>query len=140
MTFTPIPIPALHACWPKVRKGLERIAEKGKENWLPEDVYVALRTGRATLYVADPGFFILEKVDEAFTHQSVLNIWCLHAQAEDGGHHAGVLQFRDEAIAYIDGVAKSLGIKRIKMSGRKGWQKVLKDYFTPVRVMYERSI
>lgn len=145
MRFEHIPAELLHDAWPKVRTGLERVALKGKENWLPEDVYTHLRTKQASLHYGFEGerrigFFIVEPIKETFTHETLLNVWCLFACAEDGGNFAEVLRFRDEAVAEIDRLAKSMGIKRIRLSGRKGWARVLKEQFTPLRVTYERVL
>ena len=144
MNFEPIPIKALHSVWGRVRPGLERVALKGKERYLPEDVFFALRSGRAVLHFAHDGeryagFMVLEVYEEPFTHENVIGVWALHAEGQEG-NFADALPFRDEAIAYIDSIARSLGIKRVKMSGRKGWTKVLKDQFEPVRVMFERVV
>ena len=101
MIFEPISCNSLHACWPVVRKGLERILAKSKVGWIPEDVYAALRNGKAMLVFGREGphvvgFFIVEQVAEPFDiTKQYLNVWCLEAEE-------GALRFKEEAFAEID--------------------------------------
>src|SRR5262249_1265780 len=41
----------LHAWWPLVRPGLERVRKRAGASWLCEDIYSAVRTGGATMHV-----------------------------------------------------------------------------------------
>lgn len=145
MNFELIHPAALHGVWTFVRSGLERVKKKGKEPWLPEDVYTALRTGRATLYFGKDGphligFMILEKIEEAFSHRPVLNAWAVYAPSEQQEHYADALKFTEDCVLEMDRIAKLAGVTTIKMAGRLGWQKVLKGLFQPVRTIYERTV
>jgi len=120
-----------------VREGLQKVKTKSKERWLIEDVYTAIRTKRSTLYIARDdnrqiGFFVAEMSIEPFSNEPVLFVWCLF------GPHS--LQYTDACIAYLEQIAHSIGAKRIRFTGRRGWAKVLKDRFTPVRTIYEREL
>ena len=143
MKYEPIDPAILHAYWPKVRPGLERIKEKGCVHWIPEDVYAHLRFKLATLYIASgerDGFFVLERNNCSFSGGLVVNVWALYAEPRVGEHFADVSEFVGNAVSFIDGVAKGLGAKRVTCDGRGGWEKVLKDYFRPTLVHYERSL
>ena len=139
MIFEPISCNSLHACWPVVRKGLERILAKSKVGWIPEDVYAALRNGKAMLVFGREGphvvgFFIVEQVAEPFDiTKQYLNVWCLEAEE-------GALRFKEEAFAEIDRIAKVQGLSTVRMRGRLGWLKRLKGYMTPVGVEFERVV
>ena len=136
MKFEHIPAEQLHSAWASIREGVEKVRTKGKEGWFPEDVYSELREKRAFLVLGIEerlvGFFIWHKQIEPFTNEPLLNVWCLHGEE--------ALGFRDETIAELDRIAKALGIKRIRLGGRKGWAKVLKEQFEPIRVVYERVL
>jgi hypothetical protein len=137
MTFDLIAPENLHSVWAYVRAGLLRIKEKAKENWLPEDVFTAIRNKRSTLYVVREedrylGFFVAEQSIEPFTHENVLFIWCLYGMDE--------LERADACLDYLDKLARSINAKRIRFTGRRGWQKVLVNKFTPVRIVYEREL
>jgi hypothetical protein len=135
----------LRESWPAVKRGLERVLTIGKEYWLTEDVYAHLRMNLATLYLgfADDrylGFFIAETKREPYTNESYVNVWILFAEPQNGENHAGVAEFVQETIAYIDEIARKLGVTRIRMSGREGWKRFLKGYFEPVKTEFERVL
>lgn len=137
MTFDLIPPESLHAYWTYVREGLERVKNNVKEVWLPEDVYTSIRNKRSSLYIARDdnrqiGFFVAEMSIEPFSNEPVLFVWCLFGPNS--------LQYTDACIEYLEQLAHSIGAKRIRFTGRKGWAKVLKDRFTPVRTIYEREL
>lgn len=141
MNFTHIPPKDLHTVWPKLRTGLERLCAERKTPWIPEDMYTMLRVGRAHLHagIEDEvrGYFIVEQVEEPFSHEQYLNVWVLFAVQQGD---ADVLKFKDAAIAEFDRLALALGVKRIKIHGREGWKKVLQDSFNVVHVVYERVL
>lgn len=144
MKFEPIPPKALHSVWPKIRTGLERIIIHSSEGWIPEDIYAALRNGRASLYMAFDGeryvgFYVLEIIEAPHTGSQYLNVWAAFA---DGviGNHADALQFTDETLAEWDRIARQHRINRIRIHGRRGWERVLKNKFTVKHVVFERTI
>lgn len=137
MTFDLIAPESLHNWWSYVREGLLRVKTKGKEKWLVEDVYTAIRTKRSTLYIARDedkpiGFFVAEMSLEPFSNEPVLFIWCLSG--------LNSLPYTDACIEYLEKLAHSIGARRIRFTGRKGWAKVLKGRFTDVRRIYEREL
>lgn len=145
MRFDLIPPDALHSVWPYVKRGLERVREVSPERWLPEDLYAHLRIGRAHLYTGWHeerylGFFITENKRDPFTNDAFVNVWVLFAEPQQGEHFADVGQFIKDTIAFIDTIALNAGAKWIAMDGRTGWQRMLKGYFEPVKVKYERMV
>ena len=139
MTFEPISCNSLHACWPVVRKGLERILEKSKAGWIPEDVYDKLRNGKAMLVFGREGphvvgFFVVEQVAEPFSGRQYLNCWALEAE------RGALRKFKDVAFAEIDRITKVQGLPFWRMRGRLGWLKPLRGYMTPICVEFERVV
>lgn len=121
--------------WGDVRRGLESILAICHEEWSPEDVYLALKTGRASLYKFPDGFFIAELMPSPFNQSKRLNIWCLFTAPMVGDEFSEVL------IAEFERIAAQHGCCAIRfVSPRLGWGRKLKGKFEEVGVIYERKI
>ena len=143
LSFRHVPAESLASVWPTVYDGLRQIMVKSKHrtDWVPEDIVHNLLERRAQLYFGyiddEPrGFFILELILYPVRY---LNIQALYAKGEDS-NHAGVLGFRDEAIDCVDRIAQAVGVERIRIMGREGWERALKGKFSVKHVVYERTI
>jgi len=135
----------LHAHWPFIKTGLERLREVSPERWLPEDVFTHLRIGKAQVFLGYDddhcrGFFITEAKNDSFTNEPFMNVWTLYATPQNGEHFADVARFVGETMDFVDSLAMKLGAKWIAMDGRRGWERYLKDYFQPVKVKFEREV
>ena len=109
----------LYAYWPLVKAGVEKVAERGSDGWLPEDVYMAVKQGVSLLYVAFVaqyyvGFAVVTPA--LGWHGPQLHVWCLYNRGE-----RDVLEtFLPELLA----IAKERGAQRLTMSSpRKGWER-----------------
>jgi hypothetical protein len=116
--------------WGKVRPELERIA-RHSDGWLPEDVYVLLVTGHASLYVNDGewrGFCVLQVLPN-YTGKR-LHIWIAHGW-----------DVEEHAEEVID-LAKQAGCRKVTFeSPRRGWWKRAEHFgFKETRCVYERNI
>ena len=145
MRFDLIPPDNLHSVWPYVKRGLERVREVSGERWLPEDVYTHIRLARAQLFLGYDGdhcrgFFITQNLKDAYTNEPYLNVWVLWAEPTTGDNFAGVGAFVGETMDYLDAYARSTKAQTIRMYGRRGWERYLKDYFLPVKVEFERKV
>ena len=109
---------SLHAVWKDVRAGLEKMPVS---DWIPEDVYHAVRSGESALYigVGDAGFggfMVLRKQQTEFSKQPVLHVWLAYSVAEPDVLAHGIDTVRE--------VAKRIGAQKITFgSPRKGWAK-----------------
>lgn len=117
--------------WPVVLPGIRKIKEADGWAWLPEDVYAALITGAAALYVfEDPhgkhaGFAVYQVIPLEFEANPALNIWLGHAEEPDYGKYGVELSRL---------VAGAMGIERIVFSTtqQSAWLKpfrLLKAYY-----------
>lgn len=143
MKYEPVHPENIRQVWPDILPGLQRVIEKGKAKWQAEDMYAALKYARATLYLATgerSGFFVLERKKCPHTAEEYVNVWALHAEPTKGENYGDVAPFVADAMSFIDGVTKGLGLKRITLEGRRGWEAMLKDYFKPRMVLFERSL
>lgn len=135
--FQLVPQGKLREAWAFVRPALETVDRP--DGWLPEDVYMTLRSNGASLYMIEDGtghkagFFILRLIHD-FDGPRV-HIWILYAVDADFDVMA---EFSDA----LDNVAREAGAVRITFStNRPGWHKRAPAYnFAPREITYERSL
>ena len=107
----------LHDIWPRIRDGLLKVIEATSPEWIPEDVYDALRNRRATLLVAeDTEWFIVAQQQPRHTG-SCLMIWVLYAPGD-------YKKFAGLVYPELEQLAREIGANRLEMhSPRKGWER-----------------
>ena len=122
----------VRSAWPQVREGLQKIASKMKVDWIPEDIYLAIVTGSATLWFSHnaygdyKGFVVTQKQGER------LFVWAANSTtlaAMDGNNELAIM-------------AKAQGYKALRfVSGRKGWWRRAKLYgYKFVEATYEMEL
>lgn len=102
------------------------------DGWIPEDVYLSLRTGQAGLYVNDAewkGFAILQLLPNYSSKR--LHCW--------------IVQTTDDPADYmeeVEEIARAAGAKVITFdSPRRGWEKRAERLgFRPTSTRYEKEI
>jgi len=108
--------------WSIVRHGLEKVVDRTDPDWIPEDVYVALRSGEASLLLGFEddlyvGFAVVLKRVHPFDGTPVLFIWALYIRT------IGKL---DALMDLVLANAKQDGFKSLVFqSPRKAWQRRL---------------
>jgi len=129
LILSPIAPEQLHTVWPWVREGLETIRRKRDESWLPEDVYLQLRSKTAHLMVIEDAGFLIYQILPGDDFRGVLHVWCVWGALKDYER-----QIYDELEAY----ARQLKVARIRAVGRKGWAR--RGFFSLIGYVYERVI
>lgn len=121
----------LHSCWAWVRKGLEEVIEHSRDNWIPEDVYTAVRNASAYLYIADnEGGFCVFTLLPGYSGALELHVWCAHGSGGD----------LEAESACLDEVARSLGCQSITFfSPRNGWRRNKLGY-EEVHTLYRKKV
>lgn len=118
--------------WIWVRGLIERVIVRLNEQYLPEDVYAAVKGGAAAMWVADDpqGVLVAYQDKAAWSGEPVLHVWiCVCDDSEP---------LQDEAYKVLEDAARRIGAKRIVMeSPRPGWQK---RGWTVARYKYERQL
>lgn len=121
----------LHDIWPLIRRGLEIVAKKSEADWIPEDIYMALRQGKSTLHIdyngdEYDGFVVITETPDY--HGLTLYIWAAYCVT----HNA-----IDRYLPTIKEMARSVGAKKIRFgSPRKGWAK----RFKAITTIYEEEV
>jgi hypothetical protein len=123
-------VPEVCALWPWVREGLLEVKSRCRARWMPEDVYAAIRRPSAFLWLIrdDVGFdlgFIVVQVDED-TDGRCLFLWALWGEAHE------LVPRKDQLYEEIKKLARSVGARRLRWDGRKGWTRMMQ----PSRVRY----
>jgi hypothetical protein len=128
----------IQSVWPTIRPGLEKVCAKSSDGWIPEDVYLSLKTGAATLHIGKgpdgyQGFLIMSQ--NAGFSGPVLHIWACYSEAHD-------FNLMIEHMAFIEGCAKNLGAKTITFtSARKGWEvQGVKIGFKPQTTVFAKEL
>lgn len=133
-----MPAAELHSVWATIRPGLEITAKKASGNWIPEDVWMELKTGGAVLHMVlvDMHYrgFLVSKTIEHFDGKTLL-LWIGYS-FESG---------KDLLLDNIEQVkewAANIGAKRVQwQSPRKGFAKLApKLGFEPMMTIYEYEV
>ena len=110
---------------------MEQVKDKTGEAWIAEDIYSAVSTGKAAMYVSDvpEGVIVLYPDKEAWSGETVLFVWLVYCKAMD--------QMQDECYALLEQLRQNVGATKIVMHGRPGWQKF---GWKVKQVIYERTL
>ncbi|WP_155761105.1 hypothetical protein [Stenotrophomonas maltophilia group sp. CASM10] len=116
----------LRAHWPVISAALDSVIEATSPDWIKEDVYHQLASGKAAgRLIYDQGqyrsLFILTQPAEEFSGERCLHIWI----AENA--ISGTDESFDFGLSAIKQIALQLGAPKLTLeSPRKGWAKRFK--------------
>jgi hypothetical protein len=137
-TLTQINPAELHAWWPLVRPGLERVRTKARASWLCEDVYSAVQTARATMHVGYidqryAGVLVLTVNTDPFSGERSLLIWAVYTR-EPAALSLG--------LADVKQIAARAGLgKLVFHSPRRGWaRRLAAEGFEITEMKFERML
>ena len=121
--------------WPLVRAGLVTIVEKTKPDWIPEDVYRALRNQTAALWLGYfgtmyVGFAVVNEQQNPFNGDRTLMVWCTYMR---------VSGYLDSFLRKVLSDAQESGFDVVTFqSPRRGWLRRLFSFgFKPRDTIYE---
>ena len=123
---------ALRQDWPWVKPLLDSVIAKTGEAWWPEDVYAAVSSGKAAMWVSDSpeGVLVAYPEKEGWSGETVLHVWVCACESMSG--------IVCEAYKVLTDAALKVGAKKLVMeSPRKGWQR---EGWNVQRYIYERSL
>ncbi|MHB1176067.1 MAG: hypothetical protein ACYCZJ_13190 [Sulfuriferula sp.] len=123
--------------WQTIKPGLEITAKKAPGGWIPEDVYLSLKTGDSVLHLVTAesyyrGFLISKSLDT--NEGRKLLLWITYGDASGDIFSDNMETIRDWA--------SNIGAVKIQFqSPRKGWERVgAKLGFKPTMVIYECDV
>lgn len=124
--------------WERVRAGLLEVKKATPEDWIPEDAYLMIANGNASLWIAEGeqgeylGFVILRHVPTF--HDSKLFIWCAYSATK--------VPLMRRCMPKLVEIAKSLKASKIGFSSaRDEWHAAAERIgFKAVQVSYEMDI
>ena len=120
-----VPPSDLHRHWQYVKEGLKKVKQKSYSNWIPEDVYSALRNGTSTLHLFNGGFLVLTPQNDF--DGVTLFVWIAYGEGDVWKKHA----------PEVEQMAKNMNAKRIRFhSSRDGWGRRYKK----VASIYEKEL
>lgn len=122
MLFNYVPTHLVRQAWPTIVAGVSKVRESNNESWLAEDIYAALVSNKASLYLINDenggfaGFGILEVMAFPFEVNPCLNIWIGYFSEKGNGHYG---------IEYAKLVAGHAGLDRVVFSSpqENSWTK-----------------
>lgn len=133
--FRFVPPHELHSVWPTIRPGLEITAKKAPGGWIPEDVYLSIKTGDAVLHTAIvdsyyKGFLVSKAIDTLEGRKLLL--WICHIEDD----------LLDDNLEQVKEWAKNIGAVKIQFqSPRNGWERRAEALgFTPTMIVYETDV
>jgi len=139
LIFTPIKPQFVRSHWPFVRKGAEAIAAKNPVDWIPEDLYCAVRYQTAELVIitrnrAYVGFFVACVHEQLFIGIKQYMIWAFWRDPE--AHVAKADRWT--TIDALKKRAQDIGCSEIAIGSlRKGW---LAYGFQPDHILYRLKV
>lgn len=136
-TFQWVPPAEIGDYWQTIKTGLAETAEKAPGGWTPNDVFLQLATGQATIHLVIVekyyrGFIITKMLDSHGVKK--LLIWILYGDGSGDIMTDNMEQIREWAT--------NIGAKSIQFqSGRKGWERVGKALgFEPTMTIFESEV
>lgn len=114
--------------WDLIKPGLE-LVRKRSGNWRCEDIYVAIKTGKSGLYLADPEEY------EGFVVVTLLTTLTGKSLEITAAYSKSLRKITDY-IPDLERMAKNMGAQELVLSSTRNWGK----YFTPRYTVYSREI
>ena len=120
-----IPLEDIKAAYSNIEKDLHCVSTKLNAEWIPADIYAALRAGSAELFVMYKndyyvGFGVLTLVDN-FDGEKSLFIWVAYANPE--------YNVIEEGFKFLDRLSEDLNVTGIEFnSTRSGWTRMVNRY------------
>ena len=124
--FKPVAAHEVPDVWEFVETGLQKILERcGTHTFTTRDIKRHLFQGRASLFVRDEGFVILEKCQEALSGEPYLNVWLMWFKSGEAK------KIKPELVSWLDAVRDHYRCMWWEFgSPREEWGAVIDDVAT----------
>jgi hypothetical protein len=138
VVFEHIPVEDVRYAYERIEQDLHKIRKKTYADWIPADIYAALKIGNADLFIGYDreyyaGFIITSFIEDA-SGQPTLFLWAAY-QNPAYGH-------KDRGFIFLDNLAEEFNVSAIEFSSsRKGWARAAKKYgYEPVTEIYRKEM
>jgi len=136
--FEYIPIEDIKAAYSNIEKDLKRVTQKSYADWIPADVYAALREGSSELYMAYTkdyysGFLVLSVINDA-GGEKTLYIWVAYSRPGYNNMEAGM--------EFLERLVQNTSITGMEFhSDRSGWSRAANTHgFKAVTTVYKKEL
>ncbi len=94
--FKSIPAEDVLSIWPQVSPGIQAIRRKCNATWTAEHIRGRLLEARATLFVHEHGFIVMERCYDTFTGEPYLNAWLMWFKPGEA------MKIREQLVAWLN--------------------------------------
>ncbi len=131
--FRAIPPDEVLNLWAEVSPGLATIRRRCKAPWTVEQIRGHLLQARASLFVHEKGFVIVEKCVEQWTQEPYLNAWLMWFEPGEA------MKRRDELVAWLDEMQRFHRCAWWQFgSPRKEWAKAIESFCEVTMIIWRR--
>ena len=136
--FEYIPLEDVKVAYNTIEPDLRKVAKKSYADWIPADVYAALRKGSSELYMVYEdkyyaGFVIVSILDDA-GGEKTLHIWVAYSRPKYNIIGAGV--------EFLESLIQNTSITGMEFhSDRSGWSRAAKKHgFKAITTVYRKDV
>ena len=138
VVFEHIPVEDVRVAYERIEQDLHKIRKKSYADWIPADIYAALKVGNADLFIGYEkdyyaGFIITSFVQDG-SGQPVLFLWATYQNPE--------FKHKDNGFIFLETLAEECNVSAVEFhSSRKGWAKTAKKHgYEPVAQVYRKEM
>ena len=138
VTFKHVSQEELKFVYNNIESDLVRVTQKASADWIPADIYAAVRSGSTQLYLAFKdnyyaGFFVLTPLNSVIGEKT-LYIWVAYSKPE--------YNIREAGIQFLDNLIQDTSITGMEFhSDRSGWIRAAKKYgFKAITTVFKKEV
>ena len=138
VVFEHIPVEDVRVAYERIEQDLHKIRKKSYADWIPADIYAALKSGNADLFMGYKkkyyvGFVVTSFIQDA-GGQPTLFLWAMY---QNPGFND-----KDNGFIFLDTVAEEFNVSAIEFhSSRKGWTRAAKKHgYEVVTQVYKKEM
>ena len=123
VVFEHIPVEDVRCAYERIEQDLHKVRRKSYADWIPADIYAALKTGSADLFIGYDkeyyaGFIITSFIKDT-SGEPTLFLWATYQNPK--------YKHKDNGFIFLDQLAEEFKVSAIEFhSSRKGWERASK--------------
>jgi hypothetical protein len=133
---TPVKPDDLQDVWPLIQPGLLKVLKHSTDNWIPEDVYHAIKSGQSVLHLVyvegDYCGFTVSTLVTTFDGKA-LHFWIVY--------NASKVDIIKTFMPEVERLARAAGARRVTFWSPRRWERRLKRYgFLPTQTEFVKEL